>query len=389
MYLLETVKLFARRKWEDDDPDSYLERHTQWLFSRIRAHRPEEYFTSVDFSMWMLERHDDRRLVEDRLIMARRFDEFAELVGASWLTAWNQTNSQALVMLDRLEHILATTGLTEAQSAALHLTASGAAMPARRPEWFVRGSAAAIEHYRNSPGYEALSTALTVASFMRSFGDLAGALELLDEARLAAQAVGAARVAGLTAAYRALLLSVHGDRGEALDVVEEAEREFGGPVDHVYSITESARFVIHVFDEPARASAVFDQPVRGHPHRGIIRPFMVGCTAAVEGDLRRAESMLSEAEAVLRASGKDDGLPDILLVPALAAWKVGELGRATRWVTAIRHADRPTQSFNATGAYRQLRDRAGLLDENPLETDTIQEIYGEARDWLHELATHH
>lgn len=389
MFLLETVKLFARRRWGGSDPDSYLERHTQWLFERIRSRSVEGYFTSVEFSAWMLQRHDDRRLVEDRLLEAGRLDKLAELLVASWLTAWNQTNSQALVMLDRLEHLISAGRLDQAQSAAVHLVATGAAMPARRPEWFGRGSAVAIDHYRNCPGYEALSNALMVGSFTRSFGDLPGALALLDEAREAANVVAAPRLEGLVVAYRALILAVHGRRHDALETVREAEQNFGGPVDQVTWIIESARFVIHLFDDPVRASAAFDQARRADviTGGGTTAPMMVGCSAAVAGDLRRAISALSDAEARLRAGGRDDGLPDLLIVPALAAWAVGDSGRASRWVTAIRRADRQTQSFNITGAYRQLRDRVGLLDENPLDANTIQQLYQEARDWLNERAT--
>ncbi len=383
MFLLETVKLFARHRWEDGH--DYLERHTQWLFRRVRSSAPDEHFNSLDFSHWMNERHDDRRLVEDRLLEAERLDELAELSRASWLAAWNQSNSSALVMLDRLERILAAHALSDAQSAAIHLVGSAAAMPARRPEWFVRGSAVAIDHYRESPGYEALSTALTVGSFMRSFGDLPGALELLDEASAAALLAGARRCEGLVLAYRALLLSVHGDRSEALDLVRETERNFGGPLDQVWGITESARFVIHLFDDPPRARDCWGGN-RPHVELYFIES-MNAWAAAADGDLSAALSTLSEVEASLRAGGRDDGLPDLLLAPAIAAWRLGDSSRASRWATAIHRADRQTQTFNATGAFRQLRDRVGLLDENPLEAASIQEIYREAREWLSEQAT--
>ena len=385
LFLLETVKLFARRRWDDDDPDEYLERHTQWLFGRVRAHGPDVHLNSLHFSQWMNERHDDRRLVEDRLLEAERLDDLAELFRASWLAAWNQSNSSALVMLNRLERMITTRQLSEAQSAAVHLVGSAAAMPARRPEWFVRGSAVAIDSYRRSPGYEPLSMALVVGSFMRSFGDLPGALELLDEARAAARTAGARRCEGLTLAYRALLLSVHGDRGEALEVVQETERNFGGPLDQVWGITESARFVIHLFDDPPRARNCWGGN-RSHVELGFVA-LANSWAAAADGDIRAALSALSEAEVSLRAGGGDDGLPDLLLAPAIGAWRLGDSPRATRWATAIHRADRQTQSFNATGAFRQLRDRVGLLDENPLETISIQEIYREARAWLNEQVT--
>ena len=35
-----------------------------------------------------------------------------------------------------------------------------------------------------------------------------------------------------------------------------------------------------------------------------------------------------------------------------------------------------------TIAYRQLRNEVGLLDHNPLDDATIEDIYQEASDWL-------
>jgi hypothetical protein len=51
-------------------------------------------------------------------------------------------------------------------------------------------------------------------------------------------------------------------------------------------------------------------------------------------------------------------------------------------VTAIQRASRPTVNFLITGAYRQVRDRVGLLDEDPLESTTIGAVYREATEWL-------
>jgi hypothetical protein len=87
---------------------------------------------------------------------------------------------------------------------------------------------------------------------------------------------------------------------------------------------------------------------------------------------------------VLRTSG-DNGLPDLLLAPAALAWNLDDHHRARLYLTSIRNASRKTQFFPTTIAYRQRRDAIGLADDDPLASATIEEIYRQAKDWMHQL----
>ena len=58
---------------------------------------------------------------------------------------------------------------------------------------------------------------------------------------------------------------------------------------------------------------------------------------------------------------------------------------ASRLLTAVRRSPTPTQNFLLTIVYQQLRDEVGLLDRNPLEDNTIEDIYQEAVGWLSNL----
>jgi hypothetical protein len=86
-----------------------------------------------------------------------------------------------------------------------------------------------------------------------------------------------------------------------------------------------------------------------------------------------------------RRTRSDGGLPDNLLPLVTLAWRLGDTGRAQRWLTAIREAPAPTQNFNLTAVFRQLRSELGLTSDNPLDGASIEEIYAEARHWLNDL----
>ena len=64
---------------------------------------------------------------------------------------------------------------------------------------------------------------------------------------------------------------------------------------------------------------------------------------------------------------------------------LGDHGRARRWLTAVRHAPKPTRSFQLTIIYQRLRSEVGLQDENPLDSMEIQDVYAEAIDWMRSL----
>ncbi|MCP3975992.1 MAG: hypothetical protein GY720_16040, partial [bacterium] len=89
-----------------------------------------------------------------------------------------------------------------------------------------------------------------------------------------------------------------------------------------------------------------------------------------------------KAQELVRKTDNDNGLPDLLLPLAMLAFSLGDNDRARCYLTAIRSAPRPTGWFPITVAYRQLRDRIGLLDTNPLTDSTIEDVYEQATDWM-------
>ena len=74
------------------------------------------------------------------------------------------------------------------------------------------------------------------------------------------------------------------------------------------------------------------------------------------------------------------------LIPlAVFAYALGDLERCRTLVTAIRRSPVPTHNFLHTIVYRQLRDRVGLAAENPLDHQTIEEVFDDAMTWMNSL----
>jgi hypothetical protein len=88
----------------------------------------------------------------------------------------------------------------------------------------------------------------------------------------------------------------------------------------------------------------------------------------------------------LLAQAERDSLPDLLVPAAVLAHRLGEDELAARWVSAVRDADRPTQSFQVTCLYRRLRETVGLAPRSPLDGSTLEEIGSEALAWMLETA---
>jgi hypothetical protein len=110
--------------------------------------------------------------------------------------------------------------------------------------------------------------------------------------------------------------------------------------------------------------------------------FALGAAAAAaNGDIVAARMLLARAESEAAASG-DNPLPDLLVPAAALAWATDHTDAARRWLTAIRHAPTPTQGFYITIVYRQLRQEVGLVDRDPLEHATLDDIYQEASAWM-------
>ena len=126
---------------------------------------------------------------------------------------------------------------------------------------------------------------------------------------------------------------------------------------------------------------------------GLVAPAnllcLEACACAGAGNAERTHALVNAAYDEARRALGEDGLPDLLLPAAILAWRRRDLDRAQRWVTAIRRAGRPTANFLVTIMFRQLRDRVGYQQADPLEHSSLTELIEECRLWLSSVAAGH
>ncbi len=391
--LLETVKLFAQQHWLSGDPDRFLETHTQWVIRHICSHTREEWYTSASLAAWANRHYDDHRLVETRLAEAGRVDELTDLIGGlTGYAAWT-TGGRASTTIDRIDQYLGQLPLSASQTGVLNLAAGAAGLSCRRQEWIERGSRKAADIFGGGSRPEELAWAQIMSSWMIAFRDHDRALALLDEGHDLAEASGAESIADLARLYRAVFLALVGQVEAALEIISQVEgRIEARPYDRSRQEFQTLKAALLLTTEPVVANQVAMQHHRESEEvfgsltaLGWWSSLQTAESAAATGDVRTTLDRLALTERTLRDDAADNGLPDLLLAPAMLAWALERHDLCRRWLTAIRRAPEPTQNFLSTIVYRQLRGQVGLLDHNPLDHSSIEEIYEEAKDWLADL----
>jgi predicted ATPase len=380
--LLETVKLFARQAWAaTTDPDRYVERHTRWVLGHLDAYVPQAWFTSLEILGWASSHYDDHRAVEDRLTTAGRTSELTRLLSALTFTYTYDTGTRASAAIDRIEHHLDRLELSDHERGLLNLVIASAGLPARRPDWIERGSSTAVPLLREHGTPEEVAAALIVNSWMIVFQDGEAALVLLHEARA---------LADVASGYLATHYAVAGRTDESLQTLADLEvRLQGRPMDYGGTLYAYGTMAVRFMTEPEAARAAGQHLVRefAKAHNGGEegRNEIYAVALAARGDVAETRSLVAEAKIRAGRQSGDDGLPDLLIPPAALAWRLGHFDAARRWLTAIRRSPKPTKSFHMTIMYRQLRTAVGLLDENPLDSATLDDIWDEAVAWMDAL----
>lgn len=388
--LLETVKLFARQQWaQSTDPDAYFERHTTWALEHLGSLERHEWYTSLDVAAWANSHYLDLRAIEDRLAHAGRTHELASLLGALTLSYTYGTGTRASAVIERIELYLDQLQLSDHESGLLNLVAASAGLPARRSDWMDRGGTAAVTLLRVDGAPEDLAAALVVCSWMTVFRDFDTAVGMLEEARSTADAVNAPALADVATAYLAGHHALVGRVDESAQILAGLHvRLTGRPMDYAGTLDGLFTMAAGIVKEPEMARAVgqdvsdaLDRPAGDFgPGFGID---ICNCVAAaVCGDIAQTRELVFAAKDAARRANNDDGLPDLLIPPAALAWKLDQVEVASRLLTAVRRSSKQTQSFHITLMYRLLRNEVGLLDDNPLDTATIEEIYAQAVEWM-------
>ena len=391
--LLETVKLFARQRWEETtDAGRYLGRHTDWVLGHLDSFEKYARYTSFEVVRWAMDHYDDHRAVEDRLVASERWGDLAGLLDGLTLTYTYEAGTRASALIDRARGYVTEPALTDHDRGRIYNVAAGAGLPARRQHWIAQSSREAVALLQREGTPSELAAALIYSSWMTVFEDFDLAVDMLDQARELAEQSGAGPLSSVALGYRAEYHALVGRLEEADRMLKQlGDRVEGRGMDYAASLHGMFLLSTCIVSDPETSRAVSRQLMDTF---AIVAPDfgpgfganICACVATgATGDPQATLRIVTEAKQASERTNHDDGLPDLLLAPAALAWRIGDLATARRLLSAVRHSPKPTQTFQLTTIYRLLRDEVELLDPDPLDTATLDDIYDESVAWMQAL----
>lgn len=298
------------------------------------------------------------------------------------------TGARGADMLTRVQDHLQRTD-DPAMHARLHFTAVHAAMAARAPAAIAEHGQGAVQAARAADDPGLLAVALVLCSWSTVFAAPAEAVAMVERAGALAEDVGDAPARNLADSYRAIHLAMLRRYDEAIAqadavIARAPARAVHGQDTFPAIVAVAACRAVHTPDDALRwAGHLLGRGYEGLPMWGD--QVLVSAMHAARGDPAEATTLAETVRDRLAAAGRDS-LPDLLVPAAVLAHRLGEDGRAARWLRAVRTAGRPTQSFQVTCLYRRLREAVGTSGEDPLATATLEEIGDEALAWMRTVA---
>jgi predicted ATPase/DNA-binding winged helix-turn-helix (wHTH) protein len=381
--LADTVRRFAR---DHTDAAANAARHADWCFSQAGTD-PSRHLFDFSLAAWCARHVDDVRAAEQHFVATGCPTEAALLTTATALAAHCDAGSHAADVLGRvaghLDRVDDPSLVTR-----LHCTGVLAAMGARSPEGIAAHGHAALIAARAAGDPTLEAVALVLASWSTVFRDREAALAMVEEAASLATAADVPTARDHADAYRAFHLAMLRRYVDALDQADAviARVSSGEPVTNGVFVAMVAAVALRVVDDAAAASRWLEQllsiPSTTEPMWG--NEILASAVHAAAGRPELAAEIAGRVQARAERAGRPC-FPDLLLPPAALAHAIGDDERATRWLAAIRHAGRPTQSFQITVAYRRLRDAVGDIEAGRTDAP-VDEIGDQALAWLTTMA---
>lgn len=385
--LLETVKLFAQHQSGTDDA---AERHTQWVLDSLRSRPEDAWFSSMSLGEWIQHHDDDWRAAEERLAARARWDELGDLLRGSGVYFHNRIpGAAAMAQIRRIEVYLDLVDPTDRRTlVALNLAAGYAGLSARRPDWIQRGGDRAVELTTDASPVERAAAAI-LASWMPALRDPGSAIAGIRNAFEIAESGGAPGVANVALAYEGVHRALAGDVDEVLGLLGRLEsrlEETDTDGDQLASyLSLWLRMSVCAVADPEQGQTAAKHWEKSYIESPVSFGVLDTAAAAGVGDIAGTRWRMTEAIRHWQERSADDGFPDWLVPLAVLAHAVGDVERCRTLVTAIRQSPVPTHNFGHTIIYRQLRDRVGLTTENPLDSQTIQELFDDTMRWADSL----
>jgi predicted ATPase/DNA-binding winged helix-turn-helix (wHTH) protein len=379
--LADSVRQFAR---DHTDAVGNATRHADWCRARTGSD-PMAHLFDFPLAAWCARHVDDVRIAEQHLLQSGRPADAASLTTATALAAHCDAGSHAADVLDRAaEHLQRSPD--PSLRARLHATAVLAAMAARSPDAIAAHGRSAVEAAAEAgdPALEAV--ALVLQSWSTVLVDPTAALHMVERASALAGAVGAATAMDHADSYRAFHLAMLRRYDQALDQADAVIARHDGPIRHSTAAAMVAASACRVVDDPDGAARWLDEllslPSPAEPMWA--NEILASAIHASRGQVALAARLADRVRARAERAGRSC-FPDLLVAPAVLAHRLGDDERAARWVMAIRHAGRPTQSFQITIAYRRLREALGGIGTGAPEA-SVETIGDEALHWMSTMA---
>ena len=383
-HLLDSVRAFGRSRGGEQSASEALERHAQWCAERVGRDVGRHLFDYWN-ARWCQDHYDDLRAAEAHFTETGRVAEGAMLnCGASF--AWHlDLGALAADALRRIDTQLAVVD-DRTLATRLHMAAVFAGMASRSPGRIAEHGRSALGAARDLGDPELLCPALVLASWSEVFEDGDAALSMVSEAAHLADAAGDFSGWAFAESYRSWHLAVLRRPNEAVEVAASVVERVGDDVNYPAASARNSLAALLVLDEPSTAASVlFDHPAHPTNRDMWAQDVLAACVTASNGDAGDARRMVLGIHDYLRQAGID-GFPDLLVPCAVLALEQGDEKTAQRWTDAVRRWARPTQSFQVTTIYRQLRQRLGPTADGVSRAASVEDHGGAALEWLSELS---
>jgi predicted ATPase/DNA-binding winged helix-turn-helix (wHTH) protein len=388
--LLETVKLFARRRDDGVPHRSVLDRHAAWCLDRVARHISQSVF-DFEQSDWCASHYYDLDAAGRHLIEAGRIEDAARLIIGTAMATHSDSGSRAADTLLRVESLVAQVESDDLR-AALHLVGVLGGMATREPQLIADHGRQAFEHAERTddPALQAIAAVLYAWSVV--FRDRAEALALTERALALADNAGETDTSRFANGYRAFMLSLLRRYDEAcqaarsiIDPVAGVPHDYPGQVN--LAALAGTSYLSDGDEMLQWAARLAASPSVDHPmwSNQLIAASVYGSV----GDIEQCRDLCLTILRRLEQAGQSP-FPDLLIPIATLAHRLDESGRGRRWLDAVRSASVPTQSLSATLLYRRLReefdrldgdDGSGAATDSP-ETISVDDAAAQALDWL-------
>ncbi|NKB98751.1 MAG: hypothetical protein GKR90_09705 [Pseudomonadales bacterium] len=383
--LLETVRLFALEKLSVDLRQENALRHAEWCLRSLGDY-PEDHLHSFAQAKWCSEHYADITTAELYFETIDRNRDAIDVCCAVGLMIQLDDGARAMAKLKRVEYYINSTEDRFILSK-LHGTAALCAQVSRNPRLLAEHAAINLDMCREFGEPTRVSGALILTSLTNNFTNPSLAKEQLVEAVQIAETSGHEPTQDLVQIYQIWTRVIATEYDDAVTLAEQLIARKGDIADGIDNPSYNATCALiasRVFTAPAEAFSWANKLLQHPEAHSLWGATMLLASALATEDPLRAVQLCLEVETRLKRAGLSPW-PDLLIPAIVIANRQGDTERAGRWLSAVKFARSPQQTFHTIALYRQLLDIVKLPREEV--EDGLDAIGHEALSWLLEIDT--